>query len=469
MAPMISRAFTITRRSRFNKDTLLLLSSLLSISLLLYLHHLHFNTDTFSTVQSPPPPSPSLSLRHILFSVGSSSSSLPSRSPYLRLWHNPISHLNTTFLFLDHSPPTPHPSLPHIIVPPNSSSLSSGHRLARIVKDAFALEIPGISWYVFGDDDTVFFTENLVRILSKYDHRKWHYIGSGSESYEQNEKFYFDMAFGGGGYAISAPLVKVLARVIDSCLDRYRHLYGSDARVFACVAELGVRLTIEQGFHQVDIRGDLFGMLSAHPLSLVASLHHIDAVEPIFPGMSRIRALQHLFKAVSVDPARILQQTVCYDLANSLTVSISWGYALQVYQGNQLLPELLSLQRTFRPWKRGKNVSSTRYMFNTREFPKDPCKRPVVFFLHTVAADTAGVWTNYTRNNFGNCSRANAIEKLKVISVYSMYQDIDIEQIKAPRRDCCDISSSFDGNMNIQMRKCGVDELIAMWRNIKVA
>lgn len=59
------------------------------------------------------------------------------------------------------------------------------------------------------------------------------------------------MAFGGGGFAISAPLARVLARVLDSCLDRYPHLYGSDARIFACLSELGVGLTPEPGFHQV--------------------------------------------------------------------------------------------------------------------------------------------------------------------------------------------------------------------------
>ncbi|KAI3457304.1 hypothetical protein Pfo_013967 [Paulownia fortunei] len=443
--PIFPRPFTTTP-SRI-KDFLLLLSALLSVSLLIYLHHLHLHppTASFSAVESPPPTQPPLSLGRILFSIASSSSSLDSRASYLRLWHT-----------------NPTPSLPPIIVPPNTSSLSPGHRIARVVKDALDLNVPGIYWYVFGDDDTLFFTENLVRILSKYDHNKWYYIGCSSESYEQNEKFYFEMAFGGGGYAISAPLARVLARVLDSCLDRYRHLYGSDARLFACLAELGVRLTVEPGFHQVDVRGDLLGLLSAHPLSLVASLHHIDAVEPIFPGMSRIHALEHLFNAVRVDPARILQQTVCYDHSNSLTVSISWGYALQVYEGNQLLPEVLLFQRTFRPWRRGKNVASSHYMFNTREYPSDPCKRPVVFFLHTVVADTTRVWTNYTRHNARNCSRTRSIEKLKGISVFSVNLDFDIEQMKAPRRHCCDISSSSDEIMTIQIRKCGIYELIAM-------
>lgn len=104
---------------------------------------------------------------------------------------------------------------------------------------------------MFGDDDTVFFVDNLVGVLSKYDHRKWFYVGSWSESYEQNEEHSFDMAYGGGGFAISAGLARILATVLDSCLMRYGHLYGSDERIYSCVAELGVGLTREPGFHQV--------------------------------------------------------------------------------------------------------------------------------------------------------------------------------------------------------------------------
>ncbi|KAL2483287.1 hypothetical protein Fot_44731 [Forsythia ovata] len=480
--PIFSRP--IATRSRI-KNRLLLLSTSTFLSLCL-LFHLHrrgpalpllssnatatftstsTSTSTSSTSSaSTSPLPPPLSLHHLLFSVASSASSLPRRTPYLHLWYDPISVFNNTFLFLDR--PTPEPtnpsSLPPIVISSKPSpNLQSGYRIARIVKDAFDLNIPDIYWFVFGDDDTIFFTENLVRILSKYDHNRWYYIGYGSESFEQNDKFFFSMAFGGGGFAISAPLARILARVLDSCLDRYPHLYGSDARIFACLAELGVGLTPEPGFHQVDVRGDLFGFLAAHPLLPALSLHHMEAVEPIFPNMSRIQSLEHLFEAVQVDPARVLQQTVCYDHANSLTISIAWGYAVQVYEGNQLLPDILSLQRSFRPWRRGKHVVSSHYMFNTRGFPRDPCKRPVVFFMHTAVSDSDEVWTSYTKHNNDDCVRLKAVEKLKVIRVFSQKLDVNIEQLKTPRRHCCDISP-FDETMVIRIRQCGIDELIAM-------
>jgi hypothetical protein len=104
---------------------------------------------------------------------------------------------------------------------------------------------------VMGDDDTLFNTENLVRVLSKYDPSEMWYIGSHSESHRQNDCFSHSMAYGGGGFAISYPLAEALAAMQDECLERYPSLFGSDDRLHACITELGVPLTVEPGFHQV--------------------------------------------------------------------------------------------------------------------------------------------------------------------------------------------------------------------------
>lgn len=102
-----------------------------------------------------------------------------------------------------------------------------------------------------GDDDTVFFPENLVRVLSKYDHREMYYIGGSSESVEQDVMHGYETAFGGGGFAVSYGLACELVGILDGCINRYHNYYGSDEKVSACVAELGVPLTKEPGFHQV--------------------------------------------------------------------------------------------------------------------------------------------------------------------------------------------------------------------------
>ncbi|KAK2988008.1 hypothetical protein RJ640_011271 [Escallonia rubra] len=445
---------------------LLLLTSTLSTLYLLLLHHRHPISATPTTTTTATP----TTLRHLLFSIASTSSSLPKRTPFINLWYSPTS--TRAFLFLDRVTPnlTTTTTLPPIMTSSSTSFFPytfqngrrSAIRVARVVKEAVQLNQSDIRWYVFGDDDTVFFSDNLVKTLSKYDHERWYYVGSNSESYEQNVQHSFDMAFGGGGFAISSSLARVLAGVLDSCLVRYPHLYGSDARVFSCLAELGVGLTHEPGFHQVDVRGDLFGMLSSHPLSPLLSLHHLDIVESIFPGMSRTQALEHLFKAVDVDPARILQQSVCYDRSNSRTVSVAWGYAIQVFEGNQLLPDFLLPQRTFRPWKRGRDVCLSRYMFKTREYPNVLCTRPPAFFLKSILHDANGVYTDYTRYTSGDCLEKKAILKLEHIKVFSRKLDLDIGQLKAPRRQCCDVVSSSNETMAINIRECRVDELISM-------
>lgn len=109
----------------------------------------------------------------------------------------------------------------------------------------------GVKWFVMGDDDTVFFIDNLVEVLARYDHNKYVYIGMNSECHASNVFHSFQMAFGGGGYALSYPLARALSSNLDTCLKRYPTLYGSDHIVQSCVADLGVSITREKGFHQV--------------------------------------------------------------------------------------------------------------------------------------------------------------------------------------------------------------------------
>jgi hypothetical protein len=53
----------------------------------------------------------------------------------------------------------------------------SAIRLARIVTEMYRFNLPEVDWFVMGDDDTIFFTDNLVRMLSKYDPSQMHYTG----------------------------------------------------------------------------------------------------------------------------------------------------------------------------------------------------------------------------------------------------------------------------------------------------
>jgi hypothetical protein len=205
------------------------------------------------------------SLEHIVFGIASNKNSWNKRrKDYVKLWWKPRQMRGCVFLESpplddEHANNVTDTSLPPVCISEDTSrfrytyrhGLRSAIRVARVVSETVALNHTDVRWFVFGDDDTIFFPDNLVKTLSKYDHGLWYYIGTHSEIFQQNRFFGFEMAFGGAGFAISYPLAKVLAKVFDSCIERYPHLYGSDSRVYSCLAELGVGLTHEPGFHQV--------------------------------------------------------------------------------------------------------------------------------------------------------------------------------------------------------------------------
>lgn len=411
------------------------------------------------------------SLEHLVFGIASNQDSWLEKKNYVKHWWKPQQMRGCVFVDSmpgNESSYNDNSSLPPVCISEDTSrfrytyrhGLPSAIRVAHVVSETVALNHSGVRWFVFGDDDTIFFPENLVKTLSKYDHELWYYIGTNSEIYEQNRVFSFDMAFGGAGFAISYPLAKVLAKVFDSCLERYPHLYGSDSRVYTCLAELGVGLTREPGFHQVlicqldayiyrllpgfplilsiylylncdqvDVRGDTFGLLAAHPLAPLVSFHHLDHIDPIFPNMTANQAIEHLFEAVKVDSERVLQQTVCYDRWFSWTISVSWGYAVQVFENHQFLPDVLRAHKTFRQWKKG-SVLTELYTFNTRELHIDPCRRPTIFFMDSVSSGRDGIESSYRRDTSDNCNLHMASPKrLEEIKVFSHKLDLKIKQV----------------------------------------
>ncbi|KAL2331810.1 hypothetical protein Fmac_019391 [Flemingia macrophylla] len=417
-----------------------------------------------------------LTLDHVVFGIASSGSSWPKRKDYVKLWWN--REHNTTMrgcVFVDTLPHGVNVEvkdnatalLPPLCVSEDTSrfgytyrgGMRSAIRVARVVKEIVALNHSHVRWYVFGDDDTVFFPRNLVKTLSKYDHRLWYYVGANSESYKQNWFFGFGMGFGGAGFAISSSLATVLAKVFDSCIQRYPHLYGSDARVYSCITELGVGLTQEPGFHQVDLRGNAFGLLAAHPVTSLLSLHHPDNIDPIFPNMTTMKALQHLFEAADVDSHRLLQQTVCYEKQFSWTISVSWGYAVQVFHNPMSLPDVLKVQKTFRQWTRG-TVLADLFSFNTREFHPDPCRRPSIFYLDNLLQSKSGIIITTYKKYVQNCSSNVAPQVIRVVTSKLV---LDIKQLMTQRRQCCDVlPSSVSHLMEIAIRECAEDELIHM-------
>jgi hypothetical protein len=199
-------------------------------------------------------------LKHIVFGIAASSSLWEKRKEYIKVWWRPKETRGV--VWLDKRVRTKrNEGLPEIRISgetkrfkyTNRQGQRSALRISRVISETLRLGMKDVRWFVMGDDDTVFVVDNVVRILSKYDHRQFYYVGSSSESHVQNIYFSYSMAYGGGGFAISYPLAQELAKMQDRCIQRYPGLYGSDDRIQACMAELGVPLTKEPGFHQVTL------------------------------------------------------------------------------------------------------------------------------------------------------------------------------------------------------------------------
>ncbi|VFQ76722.1 unnamed protein product [Cuscuta campestris] len=411
----------------------------------------------------PPPQRPSFrddtELRHVVFGIAASSSLWERRKEYIKTWWRPEETRGA--VWLDRKVEVGrNEALPEIRVSGDTSRFNytnrqgdrSALRISRVVSETLRLGMEDVRWLVMGDDDTVFFVDNVVRVLNKYDHNQFYYIGSSSESHVQNIFFSYSMAYGGGGFAISYPLATELEKMQDRCISRYPGLYGSDDRIHACMAELGVPLTREPGFHQYDVYGNLLGLLGAHPVAPLVSIHHLDVVAPIFPKMTRVESLKHLFESVKLDSASIMQQSICYDKERYWSISVSWGYAIQVIRGMVSPRELEMPTRTFLNWYR--RADYTAYAFNTRPVTRHPCQKPFVYYVTKVRLDRSrneiiGIYYRH-RETHPYC-RWKGQSPQNIDSIVVLKQPDSTRWEKSRRRDCCKVLPSRQNARNLYL------------------
>ena len=153
---------------------------------------------------------------------------------------------------------------------------------------------------------------------------------------------------------------------------------------------------------QFDVYGSLFGLLTAHPIAPLVSLHHLDLVQPIFPDTNRVKALERLKAPMELDSAGLMQQSICYDKSRSWTISVSWGYAVQIFRGIFSVRDMEMPARTFLNWYQ--RADYTGYAFNTRPFSRNTCQKPFAYYLSNALYDpnTNQTTTEYVLNRTAN-------------------------------------------------------------------
>nr|GMC47994.1 uncharacterized protein LOC109156312 [Ipomoea batatas] len=264
-------------------------------------------------------------------------------------------------------------------------------------------------------------------------------VGMNSDATLPNWVYSFGMAFGGGGFFFSYPLAEAGFGIWIFVPKRDPPLM--EGPYFAsCVADLGVSLTQEKGFHS-----DISGFLSAHPQSPLVTLHHLDFVDPIFPTMDRYEGLNHLMKAAKADQSRLLQQSICYHRQKNWTFSVSWGYSVHLYEA--ILPQSLLRKplQTFTPWSKS---ASPFFVFNTRIPSNNPCEAPHVFFFDSVENRDYSFITRYTqkkKRGLPACSLngTHSATHVPEIRVVSPLWELDWV---GSGRECCEVMSTDEKN-----------------------
>ncbi|XP_060174080.1 uncharacterized protein LOC132604546 [Lycium barbarum] len=417
----------------------------------------------------------STNLSHIVFGLLGSEKAWHYRKNYIESWWRP--KVTRGYLFLDVAPnanllPWSKNSPPYRVSTNITKLVQETQHVAPImarmvhgIKEVFELEEhKGVRWVVMGDDDSIFFLENIVDVLAKYDHNKYYYFGAQSEYILSNFWYSFNQGFGGAGFILSYPLAKALAEDMDSCLRRYPFLRSADLISMACIVDLGVSFSPLKGLHQIDLHGDISGLLSSHPKVPLMSLHHIDAIRPIFPTMDRTQSIKHLMQVAKFDQSRMLQQTICHHRVSNWTFSISWGYSVHIYEKIMPRSYLINPIETFDAWV-NKPENPPYYMFNTRSSAKDSCETPHVFFLKSIGEtwNKSEIWATYSRSAIrrlpgcpaGGNHPANYVNKIQVYSPKAKRTEMD-------RCECCAVFHTVGSNMaKVKLRECFTNEKIA--------
>ncbi|XP_071712359.1 uncharacterized protein [Rutidosis leptorrhynchoides] len=414
----------------------------------------------------------STNISHLVFGIVGSTEAWYYRKGYIESWWRP--NVTRGYLYLDTNPtndllPWSQNSPPFRVSDDLSKLLNETKhaapimvRMVHAIIEVFREEQEDVRWYIMGDDDSLFFVDNLVDVLSKYDHTKYIYIGGHSEFIMSNHWYSTDMGFGGAGLIMSYPLVKVVQKNIENCFRRYPYLTSADHILMTCVNDFGVSMTTHQGLHQIDLNGDISGLLSSHPKAPLLSLHHFDNIDPLFPTMNRVESTKHLMKASNVDQARLLQQTICYNRHLSWSFSVSWGYSIHIYE--RIIPRsfLKIPLETFKPWH--PNFEPPLYMFNTRRLTNNSCLMPHMFSFDSIKRiNDNEVLTSYVREGprwmptcgLGGSHSADLVFRIEVVS-----------PVTKPKQDgkteCCDVIQTDDMDFaKLKLRDCMDDELIA--------
>lgn len=197
-----------------------------------------------------------------------------------------------------------------------------------------------IEWIAIGDDDTLWFIDNLLEILQQYNSSNIIYLGNTSDRNETIENHGNYYAYGGGGILLSKTLILHIANSSQLCLKKYKSMFGGDEIIGKCLTEFfKINLTLNEHFHQLDHAGDLEGFFQSGINGLV-SLHHLFTLWEPFP-IEHLNEEVDILNLISTAYRKLkgdfLKRFVRFNYRRKQTLLLTHGYSFSIY--NRILNE----------------------------------------------------------------------------------------------------------------------------------
>jgi hypothetical protein len=206
-----------------------------------------------------------------------------------------------------------------------------------------------VKWFATGDDDTIWFINNLLNTLQQYNSSKSIYLGNTSDKKSQLAAFGAHFAYGGGGILLSRPLAILFAQHNQEC-KRFLNKFGGDEMIGKCVTEvLKVHFTKDNNFHQMDHRGDMTGLLESGIDGLV-SLHHMFSWWKPFPAEhnDKLNETMHLLHiAYTTLDKHFLKRYVRVNQKTNQSLLLTMGYSFSLFNRILSHTELSLIEKTW--------------------------------------------------------------------------------------------------------------------------
>lgn len=211
-------------------------------------------------------------------------------------------------------------------------------------------ENQSIKWFAIGDDDTMWFIDNLLKTLEQYDSSKLIYLGNTSDKNETVQRHGNYYAYGGGGILLTKSLVSLLGNSFQLCRKKYSHMFGGDEMIGKCLTQiLNVNLTINKHFHQIDHEGDMEGFFQSGIEGLV-TLHHMFSFWEPFPSehvedeIDILKLIENAYRKLNSD---YLKRFFKINKQRNQTLLLTNGYSFTLFNRILTKQELYQLELTW--------------------------------------------------------------------------------------------------------------------------